>query len=725
MTDDDATEPQEGTSADESGDFAEMRAAKPWLKLINEAEKTFAEYHDKADNIEKLYADLKSMSASNGEREMKIFWANLEVLKPSIYARPPVPVVTPKFKSRKPLPRAAADVLERCLLASFDMEHVDEPLKGVRDDLAIVGRGVLWLRDDGDEESGVEAVRYEHVERRDFVHSPSRKWSEVEWVAKRSWLSKDKGKKRFPDTWDSVNLKERKDPASDGSDVEKQGEVWELWHKDKGVVVWVSPNQKEDSDVLDIRLPHINLQGFWPCPKPAYGTLEPHTLKPVPDFVYYRDQIKEINELTERISALSDGMKLRGFYAAGNGDLSSAVQAAMKAQQNNAILIPVANMSAMGTASLKDSVVWLPVADVAMTIEKCIALRQQLIQDVYQITGISDIMRGSTDASETLGAQQLKSQYGNVRIRDRQEAMISLALSMTEIAAEIMAENFSAETLKAMSQVDDIPSAEDVQMQIQQIMAQVQQAMSDPQAMAMAQQQPEQAQQLLQQAQGQIEQLQQTITFDAVVGLLKEQKVRPFVLDIETNSTIQPDEQADKQMRTEAMAALGQFMAQALPLVQAQPETGPFVAGTLKWVANGFRMGREMETAIDEFSDKIAEVAKQPKQPSPEMMKMQAEAENAKEELALQERELSIKEQEVQIKGGEVTLKQQDMNRRDTETAINAADKAETHRANAEAVDREDAKDMQEGDRLDQLTEVVSQLAQAVTEMRNAMMGGQ
>lgn len=725
MTDDDATEPQEGTSADESGDFAEMRAAKPWLKLINEAEKTFAEYHDKADNIEKLYADLKSMSASNGEREMKIFWANLEVLKPSIYARPPVPVVTPKFKSRKPLPRAAADVLERCLLASFDMEHVDEPLKGVRDDLAIVGRGVLWLRDDGDEESGVEAVRYEHVERRDFVHSPSRKWSEVEWVAKRSWLSKDKGKKRFPDTWDSVNLKERKDPASDGSDVEKQGEVWELWHKDKGVVVWVSPNQKEDSDVLDIRLPHINLQGFWPCPKPAYGTLEPHTLKPVPDFVYYRDQIKEINELTERISALSDGLKLRGFYAAGNGDLSSAVQAAMKAQQNNAILIPVANMSAMGTASLKDSVVWLPVADVAMTIEKCIALRQQLIQDVYQITGISDIMRGSTDASETLGAQQLKSQYGNVRIRDRQEAMISLALSMTEIAAEIMAENFSAETLKAMSQVDDIPSAEDVQMQIQQIMAQVQQAMSDPQAMAMAQQQPEQAQQLLQQAQGQIEQLQQTITFDAVVGLLKEQKVRPFVLDIETNSTIQPDEQADKQMRTEAMAALGQFMAQALPLVQAQPETGPFVAGTLKWVANGFRMGREMETAIDEFSDKISEVAKQPKQPSPEMMKMQAEAENAKAELALQERELSIKEQEVQIKGGEVALKQQDMNRRDTETAINAADKAETHRANAEAVDREDAKDMQEGDRLDQLTEVVSQLAQAVTEMRNAMMGGQ
>lgn len=725
MTDDDATEPQEGTSADESEDFAEMRAAKPWLKLINEAEKTFAEYHDKADNIEKQYADLKSMSASNGEREMKIFWANLEVLKPSIYARPPVPVVTPKFKSRKPLPRAAADVLERCLLASFDMEHVDEPLKGVRDDLAIVGRGVLWLRDDGDEESGVEAVRYEHVERRDFVHSPSRKWSEVEWVAKRSWLSKDKGKKRFPDTWDSVNLKERKDPASDGSDVEKQGEVWELWHKDKGVVVWVSPNQKEDSDVLDIRPPHINLQGFWPCPKPAYGTLEPHTLKPVPDFVYYRDQIKEINELTERISALSDGLKLRGFYAAGNGDLSSAVQAAMKAQQNNAILIPVANMSAMGTASLKDSVVWLPVADVAMTIEKCIALRQQLIQDVYQITGISDIMRGSTDASETLGAQQLKSQYGNVRIRDRQEAMISLALSMTEIAAEIMAENFSAETLKAMSQVDDIPSAEDVQMQIQQIMAQVQQAMSDPQAMAMAQQQPEQAQQLLQQAQGQIEQLQQTITFDAVVALLKEQKVRPFVLDIETNSTIQPDEQADKQMRTEAMAALGQFMGQALPLVQAQPETGPFVAGTLKWVANGFRMGREMETAIDEFSDKISEVAKQPKQPSPEMMKMQAEAENAKAELALQERELGIKEQEVQIKGGEVALKQQDMNRRDTETAINAADKAETHRANAEAVDREDAKDMQEGDRLDQLTEVVSQLAQAVTEMRNAMMGGQ
>lgn len=39
------------------------------------------------------------------------------------------------------------------------------------------------------------------------------------------------------------------------------------------------------------------------------------------------------------------------------------------------------------------------------TIRELIALRNQVIEDVYEITGLSNIMLGVTDATETLGAQ--------------------------------------------------------------------------------------------------------------------------------------------------------------------------------------------------------------------------------------------------------------------------------------------------------------------------------
>lgn len=657
----------------EDDPFKDMRKAEPWLNAIVEAEKAFAEYHDKCDSIDKLYANLKRMASVASERQMQMFWANLEVLKPSIYARPPVPVVTPKFKSRKELPRVAADILERALLSSYDLEDIHETLLGVRDDLALSGRGAMWLRHEIDDGTSVEAVRYEHVERRDFLHSASRKWAEVLWVAKRSWLDADKGRERFGDAWATVKMENRKDAATEGSTGDKVGEVWEIWHKAKKVVVWVSPKQDKAGEVLDIQAPMFQLQRFFPCPKPAYGTVEPHTLRPVPDFIYYKDQLEEINELTARISALSEALKMKGFYAAGSGEIGDAIEAAIKATDNNAIMVPVPNMAAMGATSIRDSIVWLPVVEVATTIRELIALRQQLITDVYQITGISDIMRGNTDASETLGAQQLKSQYGNVRIRDRQEAIINMALDVTEIAAEIMAEAFSPETLKTLSQVDDVPMQADIEKQIEQLNGQVMQAMQNPQAMQMAQENPEQAQQMLDQVEQQVQTLQNTVTFEKAIELLKSQHIRPFVLDIETNSTIQPDEQADKESRLEALTAISGFISQAAPMVAQKPETGPFVAEMLKYVASGFRMGRGIETAIDEFAESIAQQAQQPKGPDPAQMQMEAEGKKLEAEMQMKQSEMQmkaemhqadigIKQQESQIKGVELQIKEADLN---------------------------------------------------------------
>lgn len=645
----------------EEDKFADKRDAKPWLEAIKEAEKYFADYNDKCDKIDELYADLKKLSNGSAERQMQIFWANLEVLKPSIYARAPVPVVAARFKGKskkKELLRHSAEILERSMVTSFDREDINETMIGLRDDLAISARGVVWMRL---EDYEGEKVCYDHVDRKDFLHDPARKWKEVGWVARKTYQTMEEMRERFEETSDDEYLKavysERKEDDEDHSG-DKKACVWEIWHKGKEATVWVAEGCE---NVLDIREPILDLHGFFPCPRPAYGTVERGTLKPVPDFVYYKDQVEEINELTARISALSESLRMKGFYAGGNEDIASAIETAVKQQDNNAILIPIPNFAAMGGASLKDAVIWMPVNEVAQVIVQLIALRKQLIEDVYQITGISDIMRGNTDANETLGAQQLKSQYGSVRVRDRQAELVRIARDITRIAAEIIAENFSPETIMQMSQYDEVPTNEElqqqmaqVQQQIQQIEMQVRQAAQNPQIVQQAQQNPEQAQQMLAQAKQQVDQgnqqlqqMQNALTFEKVLEFIKSERTRPFALEIETDSTIQPDEDAQKQRTTEFLGALSQALSQLAPMVASQPQSAEFASEVLKFAVAPFRAGRSLESSIENFAEQVKQVAGQQKE-DPRAAQAKMEAETMQAEFAMERKKSELKMQEMQ-----------------------------------------------------------------------------
>lgn len=615
----------------------EPEKSAAWLNLLKDAETVFNDYQGRADNIDRLYADLKQLAENSRERQFQLFWANIQVLAPSIYGRPPVPVVVPRFKDRKPVPRAASELLERASVVTFETEDIDQVMRLVRDDLTIQARGVAWLR--LEEENGVQRVCIEHIDRKDFRHDPARKWKEVGWVGRGAWLDLDDAKARFEptsgDAYKNAAYAVRKDDKDTGGrDPVAKACFWEIWSKTENRVVWVTDGVE---DLLDQGKPHLTLEGFFPCPMPAYGTVQRRSLVPVPDIIFYKDQLEEINELTGRISALAEGLRLRGFYPAGAGEIGDAIEAAIKSTGNNQILIGISNWSMFGGGAAKDMIVWLPLDMVAKTVTELVSLRKQLIDDVYQITGLSDIMRGSTEASETATAQQLKAQYGSVRIRDRQAELVRIARDICRLAAEIMAENFSPATLLAMAQIE-LPTDADIAKQVKalegegrQIIEMAQKAQSDPKVAQMAQQNPDQAKQIVSQAEEKLAGLKQQIdglkaqpTIDAVMKLLREQRIRPFVLDIETDSTIQPDEDAEKKRRAEFLTALGGTLQQLAALIQAKPEAGPFAAQVLKFAVAPFRAGRELEQAIDEFAEKLSEQAKQP-QPNPEAMKLQGD----------------------------------------------------------------------------------------------------
>ena len=220
-----------------------------------------------------------------------------------------MPVVVPMFKDRDPVKIATTEMLERSLIQSYQITGIDQVMRLVRDDLLIVARGVLWCRyedkgevkaDKATQTTG-ERVVVEFLDRRDFRHAPARTWPEVDWVARCAWMTRKEARKRFGEKAcrraTSCRTRARRARASreEGSSPEEKAPFWEIWHRGHNRVVWVTEGVEE---ILDQGPPHLKLEGYFPCPKPAYGTVQRRTLIPVPDYLNYRDQLEEINKLT-------------------------------------------------------------------------------------------------------------------------------------------------------------------------------------------------------------------------------------------------------------------------------------------------------------------------------------------------------------------------------------------------------------------------------------------
>lgn len=625
-------------------DPTDLKSSRGWLALITKAETAFRTWQDKSDSIDKLYANLETLSSLSRDRQFQLFWANIQVLGPSIYSRPPAPVVVPRFRDQRPIPRIASEMIERCTVVSFETQDLDYVMRQVRDDLNINARGAVWARYETETTGGYlsQKVCVEHVNRRDFLHDPVRNWQEVDWVSKRSWLTKKEARKRFRktsgDLYKEAAYQTQKDEQTDETDGKLKAGFWELWSKSLNKVVWIAEGCDK---VLDEQAPHLELEGFFPCPRPAYGTTQRGSLIPVPDMLLYKDQLEEINQLTGRIHALADALRLKGFYPGGASELADAIEAAVKSNDDTAILVPVANWALFGNGGVKDTIVWIPLAEVGQTISALVTLRKELINDVYQIMGLSDIMRGSTDASETLGAQQLKSQYGSVRIRDKKDELVRIARDVTRITAEIMAENFTQKSMLDMSQMS-IPTdaeiakqAKGIEAQANKIATEIKQAKTDPETQQAAQKNPKAAQQIIQQAaqkvqgmQAEIGKLMKTVTIEQVMKFLRDNRVRCFTLDIETDSTIAPDENEQKQRAAEYVTAISGLLAQLVPAVKEVPQIAPLAADVLKFVNSQFRVGRQFEQSMEEFTDQMKQMAAKPQQkgPTPEQTKAQADA---------------------------------------------------------------------------------------------------
>lgn len=647
------------------------RSARAWLDDIQQAEQSMADWTKRAKNIERIYLDDRE-EKTDTQRKYAMLWANVSVLQPAVYAQPPQPAVSRRFSDRDPVARAVAEVLERSITSLYDLSDIDSPIKSARDNYLIVGRGTMWVRyvptfeteqyegDEGTELVEVladETLAYDFVHWSDFIHPKARRWEDLPWVGRKVYLDKEAGEKRFgKEVWDKVRAAYMATKTGEYAKAAPDDKpcVFEVWSRRDNEVIWLAENYGED--VLDRRPPLYMLKGFFPCPKPLYATLPTDKLKPVPDYVYYQDQAQEINKLTAKIDALEDALKLVGFYPAGaDGEISSAIEMALKPSTSNQ-MVPVPGWASfVSGGGAKQMIEWLPVENVLVVLQGCIELRQKLIEDVYQITGISDIIRGSTDPRETRGAQQLKAQWGGTRIRPRQEEVARFCRDLTRISAEILSEKFQPDTLWRLSGLK-YPTAEEkaaAEKQIQQF-EQMGQMMAQ-QAQATGQQPPP-----MPPIPEEIEEMLKKPSQEEIIDLMRDDQLRSYRIGIETDSTIAADEQAEKESRQEFVTVLGGLMGQAIPTAMQVPELVPVIGESLLFMARAYRAGRSMEdvieTAVENLTKKADSAGNQPPQPDPRVEKIKADAKLQEQKLAAQ---VKNDEAKTQIDAQEAMSKEQ------------------------------------------------------------------
>jgi hypothetical protein len=595
-----------------------------WVAELQAADKELDKWRKKGRKIVKEYraerSDVSGVDPSM-ERKFNLFAANVNILQTSLMNQTPGATVDREFKDASDdMARVACSIMERAINShnsrNFKLPNI---LKQCVQDMLVPGVGLSWHTYYAETETKTiepteedlaanpqaealeydevikEEIRDEYVYWEDICWSPARTWDEVRWVARKTYLTKDQGMKRFGKEFKNVPLdfapKKNESNVESKNMVMQQAVVYEIWDKEAKKVIWLS---KGHDKILDQKEDFLSLDDFLPCPQPLFAGLSNGSFIPIPDYEYAKDQYRELNEVNTRLGLLVRACRVAGVY-----DKSSAQVQALLSNAAENTLIPVDQWAAFAEkGGIKGVIDWIPLEQIVATIEQLLKAREDIKQQIYEITGMADIIRGATKASETLGAQKIKAQYASMRIQERQKNVVQFCSSVFDIQVQLMRKHMDIEEIKKLAQVD--------------FMAE------DPQLL-------EQALQLI--------------------------KMPEFVLRcrVESDTLSDVDFQAEKQDRMEYMTTITNFLKESLPTIQNDPLMGPFLLQLLQFSLAGFKVGKKFEGEMDRVFQQIQQKLANPPPPQPTPEQQQAQ------------QDMALKQEDGKQKAEEHNLKMQEL----------------------------------------------------------------
>ena len=566
-----------------------------WLDAIALAGKEESDWRDgAADALAAYKGEVKDKARA--QRRFNILFSNVETIAPAVYNSVPTPDVRRRFSDDDPVGRTAAQVLERALSSSVDGYGFDPIMRRSVKDTLITGRGVVRVRYEPTMADGAliyERVGCESVYWADFRRGPARTWESVPWVAFRHFLTREELERLNPKIGATIDLDARLQGVEDKdgqppAQIFQRATVWEIWDRERRRVLFIAPAYR-DAPLGEADDP-LGLADFFPVPCPLYAIDTPDSLVPVEPYRLYKDLADELDRVTRRIASLTAALKWRGAYADPTlGDFLVKFEKLADGE-----FAPMDNPSAFqaGAGGLEKAFWMMPIEQAAGVLQQLYAAREQIKASIYEVTGISDIVRGASQASETATAQSIKSQWGSLRIQRLQAEVQRFARDLLRLKAEIIAEKFEPQSLMAAS---GIPVDEQV------------------------------------------------------MALLRNDAMRTYRVDIETDSTIQADVARAQQNASGFVAGFGQFMQAVGPAVQAGALPVEVARTMLQSFARSFKLGRAVEDAIDTIGQSQPQAPGAPQADAQAAAQQQAQQEAAQAQAEAQA-EAQMKAQSEQMK---------------------------------------------------------------------------
>lgn len=576
------------------------RAEKFFKKALSHGQEVYRRYQDEREDI----------TAFEGFRKANLFYSNVATLKQSLFNSMPAVDVSRLHKGDfdDDVARVASLMLQRAVTYEVNRSaSFTEAVERAILDRLVPGLGVCWLSfgveldEPGDTEGqdsdnpapppalpipGSEHIRIENVYWEDFIYEPARCWSDVTWAGRRLNLTRDECEKRWGPEKVSLLSSVKNDSGITPKEItDNKFLVYEIWDKSTKTVSYIAKGAPEPLETIPDPL---GLRDFWPFPAPLIANPTTTAFLPVTDYYIAQDQYTQLDILYARMALIIDAVKVAGVYAS---DQSSAIEGMLKRGENK--LVPVDNWAVFAeNGGVKGIIDWYPLDMVVSVLQQLQQQFDAIKAVLYEITGMSDIIRGASNQYETASAQEIKAQFASVRMNGYQRDVSAFVGEILSIIAEMVVSLYSDEKLAAIVgplNEADLPLAQ------------------------------------------------------PALALLRDKFLATARVSVKADSLVQADWALEKTQRMELMGYLAQFLNSSMPMMQQNPFMGQLLLSMMKWTVTGFRGSQEIEGVIDQQlslmqqAEQQAKANPQPPPPSPEQIKAQADAEYQQREMAMAE----------------------------------------------------------------------------------------
>lgn len=595
-----------------------------WKGRIDSAKRDLKGFHTTGDKVTSLYRDDDREQRGILDSHYAILYSNVETVLPILFSEKPDADVRAQDTTSMPA-RQAAKMMEDFINYDLKKPETYDVIEACVKDMLLPGMGSLRVRYkpyfterevEGEQEDVVayECIEYDYQYWKDIIFPRVRRWNDVPWLAFRGLYYYEQAKEEFgkkaADALEYNYKDEKENTTSKTDDKFGRAEIWEIWFKEERKVIWYSETSLSQEPLL-IEDDPLELDGFYPVPKPLFSCQTNDKIEPVSLYVQYQDLAQELNDVSTRIRRIVDNLRRRGVYDAA----FPALQEMVEAKDN--VFIAIKDFARLqergGLKAIMDA------EDVSIQINVLATLyeqRKQIIQSIYEVMGYADVLRGVSDPRETASAQRIKGRFGTLRISKFQREVQRFIRDAARIAGEIVANKMEPKTIAL---VTGFP-------------------------------------------------IEQVVRYQEI---LKQTEPASVVIDIQTDSTVAADDMADKEEMVEFTRAISEFIAQSQVMYDALGLTA--TSELLLILLRRFKMGRDIEQAVQdrvaELAQKEAEAKDNPPPPSIEQQMLALEQQKLaqaaqKDQATIQVKmlELQLKDQEQKIEMAKIGLEDQRKN---------------------------------------------------------------